>query len=195
MASESENFEKLLGQYRSNQIQFLTTQRPEYKKAADIAERAVQDALTKKQGTVEEQRKAMTGFASEYANSHKELFTLADQANDMRGDTQKLVDKYETSKQRYDFWSEKPPAGSTIDYANGYGILWRVGIIMLIVPILILVGFYSPQLYEMGAGVSSWFGSPYASPYASAYGSPYASAYSTTPAMFSNPRTGRGGWF
>jgi hypothetical protein len=193
MAAESENFEKLLGQYRSNQLQYLTTQRPEYKKAADIAERAVQDALTKKQILVEDQRKAMTGFASEYASSHKELFTLADQANDMRGDTQKLVDKYETSKQRYDFWSEKPPTGSTIDYANGYGILWRVGIIMLIVPILILVGFYSPQLYELGVGVSSWFGSGYGSAYGPPM-SPYASPYSTAPAMFSNPRAGRG-WF
>lgn len=194
MAAESENFEKLLDQYRSNQLQFLTTQRPEFKKAADIAERAVQDALTKKQATVNEQRKAMTGFAAEYSEGNKELFTLADLAEDMRGDTQRLVDKYETSKQRYDSWSEKPPSGSKIDYANGYGILWRVGIIMLILPILVLVGFYSAQLYEMGAGVSSWFGGIGAP--MSPYGSPYpTSAYSTAPAMFSNPRPAGRGWF
>ena len=190
--TESENFEKLLDQYRSNQLQFLTTQRPEYKKAADLAEAAVQDALTKKQDTVNKQRKTMTGFASEYEDGNRELFTLADRANDMRGDTQRLVDKYETSKQRYDFWSEKPPEGGTIDYANGYGILWRVGVIMLILPILVLVGFYSPQLYEMGVGASSWFSSGAPPAYGSPYGSP---PYSTDPAgMFSTPRPAGRWW-
>jgi hypothetical protein len=118
----------------------------------------------------------MSGFAAQYERGNKELFTLANFAEDKRGDTQKLVDRYDTSKQRYDAWSEKPPTGSTIDYANGYGILWRVGIIMLIVPVLVMVGFYSPQLYEMGVGVSSWFGAPSTSPYG--YGSPYASPFS-----------------
>ena len=186
-AAESENFEKLLDQYRSNQLQFLTTQRPEYKKAADIAEKAVQDALTKKQGTVDEQRKAMAGFAAQYESSNRELFTLADLAEDMRGDTQRLVDRYDTSKQRYDAWSEKPPSGSTIDYATGYRILWRVGIIMLILPILVMVGFYSPQLYDMGVGISSWFGG--APAYGSPYGSPYASPFLNT------PRPAGRGWF
>lgn len=181
-------FNKLLDEYRSNQIQYLSTQRPEYKKAADAAERAVQDALTNKQKTVDKQRKDMAHFASSYEDDTKELFTLADRGKDMRGDAEKLMDNYETSKQRYDAWSASPPPASVVDYANGFGILWRVGVLMLLLPILVLIGFYSPQLHQMS---SSWLGGPTATPPG---GSPlYSPYYSPSPMTPSNPRPA--GWF
>jgi len=173
-APEEEKFNKLLDEYRSNRLQYLSTQRPEYKQAADIAEGAVQDMLTKKQDSVNQQRKDMQTFASSYEEGRKELFSVHERAEDMRGDAQKLVDKYETSKQRYDAWSENPVSGSTVDYTLGYGILWRVGILMLLLPVIVFIGFYNPQLYDYGGlatSSGSWFGS-------AGYGSP--SPYSST---------------
>jgi len=169
---EEQRFNKLLDEYRTNSLEYVTTQRPEYKNAADIAERAVQDALTKKQEAVIQQRKDMQSFATSYEEGQKELFTIRERGEDMRGDTQKLIDKYETSKQRYDAWSDNPLAPSTINYNLGYGILWRLGIIMLLLPTIMFVGFFNPQLYEyggFGAATGSWFGG---------YGSPYSSVYS-----------------
>ena len=169
---EEQRFNKLLDEYRSNSLEYLSTQRPEYKKAADIAEGAVQDMLTQKQESVIQQKKDMQSFASSYEEGHKELFTIRERGEDMRGDTQKLLDKYETSKQRYDSWTDNPLAPSTINYNLGYGILWRLGILMLLLPAIMFIGFFNPQLYEyggFGAATGSWFGSPLASPY-----SPYS---------------------
>jgi hypothetical protein len=153
-----QQFNKLLDEFRSNQLQFLTTQRPEYQKAAKISQSAIEDALMTKQETVNQQRRDMNHFASSYAEGSKELFTLVDNAGDMRGNAQKMMDMYETSKTRYETWSEKSTPGSVVDYALGYGILWRVGIIMILFPVLILLGFYSPQLYQ------SAFSSPLTTP-------------------------------
>lgn len=143
-----EQFNKLLDEFRSNQLQFLSTQRPEYKKAARIAQSAIEDALTAKQEVVNQQRRDMKHYTTSYSEGTKELFTLVDQADDMRGDAQKLMDNYERSKTRYEAWSEKPDPGSVVDYANGYGILWRVGVLMILLPFVVLLGFYSPQLYQ-----------------------------------------------
>jgi hypothetical protein len=143
-----EQFNKLLDEFRSNQLQFLTTQRPEYQKAAKISQSAIEDALMAKQETVNKQRRDMKHFANSYEEGTKELFTLVENAGDMRGNAQKMMDRYETSKTRYETWSEKSTPGSIVDYAVGYGILWRVGIIMILFPVLILLGFYSPQLYQ-----------------------------------------------
>jgi hypothetical protein len=169
---EEQRFNKLLDEYRTNSLEYVSTQRPEYKNAADIAERAVQDALTKKQEAVIQQKKDMQSFATSYEEGQKELFTIRERGEDMRGDTQKLIDKYETSKQRYDAWSDNPLAPSTINYNLGYGILWRLGIIMLLLPTIMFIGFFNPQLYEyggFGAATGSWFGG---------YGSPLSSLYS-----------------
>ena len=171
-APEEERFNKLLDEYRTNSLEYVSTQRPEYKKAADIAEGAVQDMLTKKQESVIQQKKDMQSFASSYEEGNKELFAIRERGEDMRGDTQKLIDKYETSKQRYDAWSDNPLAPSTIDYKLGYGILWRLGILMLLLPAIMFIGFFNPQLYEyggFGASSGSWFGG---------YGSPLSSVYS-----------------
>jgi len=146
-----EQFNKLLDEYRSNQLQFLSTQRPEYKKAAQIAQSAIEDALSAKQETVSQQRRDMTHFTKSYSEGTKELFTLVDKADNMHKDAQTLMDSYETSKNRYDMWSEKPAPGSVIDYANGYGILWRVGVLMVLFPFVVLLGFYSPQLYQFAS--------------------------------------------
>lgn len=155
-----ERFNKLLDEFRSNQLQFLTTQRPEYQKAAKISQSAIEDALMKKQETVTQQRRDMKHFSDSYSEGNKELFTLVESAGDMRGNAQKMMDKYETSKTRYETWSEKPTSGSVVDYAIGYGILWRVGIVMILFPVLILLAFYSPQLYQnVTSSSSSWFGS------------------------------------
>jgi hypothetical protein len=178
-AADEERFNKLLDEYRTNRLQYVSTQRPEYKKAADIAEGAVQDMLTKKQGAVNQQRKDMQSFASSYEEGRKELFSVQERGADMRDDTQKLIDTYETSKQRYDAWSENPVSGSTVDYALGYGILWRVGILMLLLPVIMFIGFYNPQLYDYGgltASSGSWFGS-----YGTGYGSGYGYGGLTSP--------------
>ena len=162
MLSEDQ-FNKLLDEYRSNQLKFLTTQRPEYQKAAKIAQTAVEDAIAEKQEGVTQQRRDMAHYVKSHAEGTKELFTLVEQAGDMRGDAQKMIDSYETSKGRYESWSANPAvSGSAINYDNGYAILWRVGLAMLLFLVLMLVAFYNPQRYDyatpgMGSG---WFGSP-----------------------------------
>jgi hypothetical protein len=160
-AVTEDQFNKLLDEYRSNQLKFLTTQRPEYQKAAKIAQTAVEDAIAEKQEGVTQQRRDMAHYVKSHAEGTKELFTLMDQAVDMRGDAQKMMDSYETSKGRYDAWSASPVTGGKIDYDNGYAILWRVGLAMLLFLVLMLVGFYNPQRYDYasssGAG-GGWFG-------------------------------------
>ena len=174
-AVSEDQFNKLLDEYRSNQIKFLTTQRPEYQKAAKIAQTAVEDAIAEKQEGVTQQRRDMAHYVKSHAEGTKELFTLVEQAEDMRGDAQKMMDSYETSKGRYDAWSANPAvSASAIDYDNGYAILWRVGLAMLLFLVLMFVAFYNPQRYDyVGAPTasSSWFGSS-ASPSPSGYLTP-----------------------
>lgn len=174
-AVSEDQFNKLLDEYRSNQIKFLTTQRPEYQKAAKIAQTAVEDAIAEKQEGVTQQRRDMAHYVKSHAEGTKELFTLVEQAEDMRGDAQKMMDSYETSKGRYDAWSANPAvSASAIDYDNGYAILWRVGLAMLLFLVLMFLAFYNPQRYDyVGAPTasSSWFGSS-ASPSPSGYLTP-----------------------
>ena len=176
-AVSEDQFNKLLDEYRSNQLKFLTTQRPEYQKAAKIAQGAVEDALSAKQEVVNQQRRDMKHFAESYHEGTKEMFTLVEQADDMRGQAQKMVDNYDTSKSRYDAWSLSPSTSVAIDYLNGYGILWRIGVIMILFPLLILVGYYGGEMYY---SYSSWFGSPF-------YGPPYGSVPLRSPLAMRTP--------
>jgi hypothetical protein len=70
--------------------------------------------------------------------------------------------------------------GSTVDYNLGYGILWRVGILMLLLPVIMFIGFYNPQLYDYGGlatSSGSWFGTGYGTGYG-ANPSPYSTGRS-----------------
>jgi hypothetical protein len=127
--------------------------------------------LTGKQEVVNQQRRDMKHFAESYHDGTKEMFTLVEQAGDMRGQAQRMVDNYETSKSRQAAWSASPSTSVAIDYLRGYGMLWRVGVIMILFPLLILIGFYGGEMYY---SYSSWFGSPYGAPYPSPY-SPFRS--------------------
>jgi len=144
--SVDDTFNKLLDEYKSNYVQFVTTGSPEYQKAYTIARDAVQSMISEKQSGVEQERKAMKHYAGSYGADNASLSALHDKADGMQKNAQAIQDKYETSKKRYDTWVKNGQPGARIDYTNGYGFLWRVGALMVLLVLVFCIGFYNPGL-------------------------------------------------
>lgn len=148
-----DEFNQLLEQYKTQYLQFLSTGDPSFKSAYQNAQTAIEKAISSKREVVDSEKKAMKHFADSYQKQNAELETLAGGVSSMIGDAQSLHDAYLTSKQRYDMWTEnaKAPAAPPVDVSIGYSILLRIGIFLVLVPILVLVGYYTP-----GPSVSSY---------------------------------------
>jgi hypothetical protein len=152
-----ENFNKLLDEYKNQYLQFLATGSAEFKTAYQRAMDAIENAITEKREQVDAEKRAMKHFASTYKKDNEELNDAIHTASEMTKDAQEIHDEYEGSKNRYDVWTSgyAPPSSIHYDVSNGYGIMLRFGIFLILLPILILVGYLTPRGGEATRALSS----------------------------------------
>jgi hypothetical protein len=137
-----EEFNKLLEEYRGNYVQFLTTGIPDYERAYKNAQNAIEGVLVNMGKRVEKEKKDMKHFSKSYAQDNNELENLYNSASAMYTDAQTIQDNYETSKQQYNQFIDNPTPSSAVDVTNGYNLLLRIGIILVLIPVLFVVGYY-----------------------------------------------------
>jgi len=143
-----DEFNKLLDQYKTLYLQFLSSGDAQYKTGYQNAYEAIEKTLASKQSEVDSEKRDLQHFASSYEQSNADLQDITSGASGIVRDAQELHDEYETSKERYDFWTAyPPPAQANVDVSVGYAILLRIGIFMMLLPILVYVGYLVPDLY------------------------------------------------
>lgn len=150
-----EEFNRLLTEYKNQYLDFLSTGSSEHKTAYERVMQAIENAISKKREQVDSQKSAMKHFVKSYKKDNEDLSDLVNGAQGLTKDAQEMHDEYETSKDRYDSWTSDPgiSKGPVIDVSNGYGIMLRLGIFLILIPVLILVGW-------MGLGGHSTAASP-----------------------------------
>jgi hypothetical protein len=139
-----DEFNRLLTEYKNQYLQFLSTGNAEYKTAYERVMKGIEDAISKKREQVDSQKKSMSHFLDSYKKDNQDISKLVNNSEEITKDAQALHDDYETSKDRYDSWTSDPNVqkGPVIDVTNGYGIMLRIGIFLILLPILIFIGYY-----------------------------------------------------
>jgi dsDNA-specific endonuclease/ATPase MutS2 len=140
-----EQFNKLLEEYKGNYIQFLATGSAEYQRAYKKAQDFIEKALTQKRSVVEKEAEDMQHYTQSFKQDNSALSSMYDMGTDMYKDADQVQDQFEASKTRYDMINTIGDKGNKINVALGYAILWRVAIVILLIPVLVLLGYYWTQ--------------------------------------------------
>jgi len=140
------DFEQLLTQYKSNYVQFLSTGNPAYKTAYQNAQEAIDNAILARQKEVEDQKHDMKRFADSYQEGNSELSDIYDSATGLFKNAQQIEDTYQAAKQRYNQVASPESGGPALDVANGYAFLLRFGLVLILLPLLFFIGYWSPQI-------------------------------------------------
>jgi|688.fasta_scaffold10329_20 hypothetical protein len=140
-----EQFNKLLEEYKGNYIQFLATGSAEYQRAYKKAQDFIEKALSQKRGIVEKEAENMQYFSQSFKEDNSALSSMYDMGTDMYKDADKVQDQFEASKTRYDMISTIGDKGNKVNVALGYAILWRIAVVILLIPVLVLVGYFWTQ--------------------------------------------------
>lgn len=142
-----EEFNQILNTWKDTYVQYITTGDENDKQAYQSAQEAIEQTLSAKRARVEREQADMKQFANSYAKSNADLASTVDNAQSLVNNAQSLYDSYVTSKNRFDTWTEGPvPTKPTLDVSNGYAILLRVGIFLILLPILLFVGYLVPAV-------------------------------------------------
>ena len=139
-------FEKMMDEYKSNYVQFVTTGNEAYKTAYKNAQDAIDKMLTARQDEVKSQKDDMQKFVDSYKTGNDEMGEQYDKASELHDNAQKISDEYDAAKNRYDLYTENSPKLPTLDISNGYAMILRFGIVLILIPIMFLVAFWSPQM-------------------------------------------------
>jgi hypothetical protein len=142
MASTDEQFETLLGSYRSNYMQYVVTGEPAYQKAYQTAYNQIEQLITARQEQVNAEKSSATSFLSNFKKDNESIQSMRDRAQSMIGELQQTKNQYEAAKTRYD----NTDVLSSINPQNqiGLGIVLRFGILMLLIPIFFVLGYFYP---------------------------------------------------
>lgn len=162
-----EEFNQILNEWKDKYVQFITTGDENDKQAYQNAQSAIEQAISTKRSRVENEQAAMKQFANSYTKSNADLNAAVGSAQSLVDNAQDLHDQYVTSKDRFDEWTEAPqtPAKPTLDVSNGYAILLRVGIFLILLPVLLFIGYLAPTgMFGATQGASNILLSPALSP-------------------------------
>jgi hypothetical protein len=148
-------FEKMMDEYKSNYVQFVTTGNDAYRTAYKNAQDAIDKMLTARQEEVKSQKADMQQFVQSYQTGNDEMGEEYNKAAELHENAQKIADEYEAAKNRYDLYNENSPKLPTIDISNGYAMILRIGIVLILIPIMFLVAFWSPQMNPFASSMSA----------------------------------------
>lgn len=139
-------FEDLLNEYKSNYTQFLSTGNTAYKTAYMNAQEAIDKAILERQGEVEDQKRDMNRFTESYQEGNTELSDIYDSASGLFMNAQQIEDTYRGAKQRYDQLISPASGEPTLNVSNGYAFILRFGLVLILLPLLFFIGYWSPQI-------------------------------------------------
>jgi hypothetical protein len=148
-------FENLLNEYKSNYIQFLSTGNTAYKTAYMNAQEAIDKAILARQKEVEDQKRDMNRFTESYQEGNSELSDIYDSASGLFMNAQQIEDTYRGAKQRYDQLVSPESGEPTLNVSNGYAFLLRFGLILILLPLLFFIGYWSPQIKAAATAVGN----------------------------------------
>ena len=148
-------FEDLLNEYKSNSTQFLSTGNPAYKTAYMNAQEAIDKAILARQDEVEDQKRDMNRFTESYQEGNSELSDIYDSASGLFMNAQQIEDTYRGAKQRYDQLVSPESGEPTLNVSNGYAFLLRFGLILILLPLLFFIGYWSPQIKAAASAMAS----------------------------------------
>jgi len=144
-------FENLLNEYKSNYVQFLSTGNNAYKTAYQNAQEAIDKEILARQKEVEDQKRDMNRFTESYQEGNSELSNIYDSATSLFQNAQQIEDTYRGAKGRYDQLVSPASGEPTLNVSNGYAFLLRFGLVLILLPILFLIGYWSPQIKATAA--------------------------------------------
>ena len=138
-----EEFNRLLNEYKNQYLQFLATGNSQFRDAYQTVMRSIEEAITRKRERVESQKSAMKHFVRSYKQDNDELAGMVESSSSMAKSSMQAHDEFLTSKDRYDTWTSDPsaPKKPVVDVANGYAIMLRFGIFLILIPVLIFIGW------------------------------------------------------
>ena len=140
--SQSPDFESLLGQYRDNYLQYVTTGTPQYKSAYQTVLDAITSAIQSKKEQAVSEQSVMSSFMDDYKKNQDAIQSMEDQSADTMDSIQKVTDGYASAEERY------KSLGTTDSVSpgtqRGLSMLLRVGIILLLIPLFFLIGYFFP---------------------------------------------------
>jgi len=177
-------FENLLNEYKSNYTQFLSTGNTAYKTAYMNAQEAIDKAILDRQKEVENQKRDMKRFTESYQEGNSELSDIYDSATGLFQNAQQIEDTYQAAKGRYDQTVAPESGGPALNVANGYAFVLRFGLILILLPVLFFIGYWSPQIKAVATSAVTAVGNV-ASAAATA-----ASTAVTAPSAMSSPVLG-----
>ncbi len=140
-----EDFNRLLDEYKNQYLNFLSSGSAEAKAAYQRVMQGIEEALSTKREQVDSEKRAMKHFAGSYQKDNSDLKNTMETANGLSENAQQINDEYIESQKRFDEWTSSPaPKAELVDVSNGYSIMMRVGIFLLMLPILFYIGLYTP---------------------------------------------------
>jgi membrane-associated HD superfamily phosphohydrolase len=140
--SQSPDFESLLGQYRDNYLQYVTTGTPQYKSAYQTVLDAITSAIQSKKEQAVSEQSVMSSFMDDYKKNQDAIQSMEDQSADTMDSIQKVTDGYASAEERYK--SLDTTASVSPGTQRGLSMLLRVGIILLLIPLFFLIGYFFP---------------------------------------------------
>ena len=121
--AERDELQKMMDEYKSNYVQYLTTGNSSYKTAYQNAQSALESMVNNKQEEVESQKADMQSFLNSYEEGNDEVSEEYDRATNLYSNAQKIDDEYKAAKNRYDLYMQKTPSMPTIDLSVGYSMI------------------------------------------------------------------------
>ena len=140
------DFEKMLDEYKSNYVQFLTTGNSAYQTAYKNAQSAIEKMMSARQTEVQSQKADMLKFTQSFKEGNDAMGEEYEKAAELRSDAQTIEDDFQGAKNRYDLYKQKTPTLPRVDVPNGYAIMLRFGIVLFLLPLLFLIGVWSPMM-------------------------------------------------
>lgn len=140
------DFDKALDLYKSNYVQFLSTGNNAYKTAYQNAQEAIDKEILARQKEVEDQKRDMNRFTESYQEGNSELSDIYDSATGLFQNAQQIEDTYQAAKGRYTQAASPESGGPVLNISNGYAFLLRFGLVLILLPLLFFIGYWSPQI-------------------------------------------------
>lgn len=132
-----------MNEYKNQYLQFLATGNSQFRNAYETVMRSIEETIQRKREQVDSQKSAMKHFVRTYKKDNDDIAGMVDSTSSLAKTSMQAHDEYLTSKDRYDTWTTDPsaPKKPVVDVANGYAIMLRFGIFLILIPVLIFIGW------------------------------------------------------
>lgn len=149
---ENSRFRTLLDQYRDSYLQFVTTGSQSYKDAYEKILTEITNAISGRKKQYADETAVLNRFMDEYGKSQSEIEDLEKTGQSSVNDIQAIADDHAAAKDRYTFFDKcgggggTPSGGqpATLAFQRGFEIALRLGIMIIVIIVLFIVGYFFP---------------------------------------------------